>query len=189
MQDRADRRLGGYSHGMRQRIKLAQALVHDPDVLLLDEPMSGIDPGGRRDLGLLLRQQAAAGKTVLVSTHLLSEVEDLADQILMIARGRIIAWGKLHDIRALLDDEPLTVRITCNEASPATTRRLASLLAGLALVHSVEVVENALTLRTRQPEQFFTRLNGLLATEAIDIEALETLDAGADAVFSYLQRV
>jgi ABC-2 type transport system ATP-binding protein len=183
MQDRSDRPLAGYSHGMRQRIKLAQALVHDPEVLLLDEPMSGIDPGGRRDLGRLLRQQAAAAKTVLVSTHLLAEVEDLADQILMIARGRIIAWGTLQDIRALLADQPLTVGITCDDA-----RRLASLLVGLAEVHSIEVAERALTLRTRQPEQFFARLNELIAREAIDIDALETLDAGADAVFSYLQR-
>jgi ABC-2 type transport system ATP-binding protein len=183
MQDRADRRLGGYSHGMRQRIKLAQALVHDPDVLLLDEPMSGIDPGGRRDLGLLLREQATAGKTVLVSTHLLSEVEDLADQILMIARGRVIAWGSLSEIRALLSDEPLTIGIACADA-----RRLASLLVALAEVHSVEVGKSALTLRTAQPEQFFARLNGLLAAEGIDIAALETLDSGADAVFSYLQR-
>jgi ABC-2 type transport system ATP-binding protein len=162
--------------------------VHDPDVLLLDEPMSGIDPGGRRDLGRLLRRQAAAGKTVLVSTHLLAEVEDLADQILMIARGRVIAWGKLHDIRALLADQPLTIGIRCDAATPETTRRLASLLAGMPQVHSVEVAEHALTLRTRQPEEFFARLNRLLAAEAIDIEALETLDAGADAVFSYLQK-
>jgi ABC-2 type transport system ATP-binding protein len=188
MQDRADRRLGGYSHGMRQRINLAQALVHDPDVLLLDEPMSGIDPGGRRDLGRLLREQAQAGKTVLVSTHLLAEVEDAgtgigADQILMIARGRVIAWGTLHDIRALLADQPLTVGITCGDA-----RRLAALLVGLPEVQSVEVADQALTLRTRQPEVFFPRLNGLLASERIDIEALETLDAGADAVFSYLER-
>ncbi len=188
MQDRADRRLGGYSHGTRQRINLAQALVHDPDVLLLDEPMSGIDPGGRRDLGRLLREQAQAGKTVLVSTHLLAEVEDAgtgigADQILMIARGRVIAWGTLHDIRALLADQPLTVGITCGDA-----RRLAALLVGLPEVQSVEVADQALTLRTRQPEVFFPRLNGLLASERIDIEALETLDAGADAVFSYLER-
>jgi ABC-2 type transport system ATP-binding protein len=188
MQDRADRRLGGYSHGMRQRIKLAQALVHDPDVLLLDEPMSGIDPGGRRDLGRLLREQAAAGKTVLVSTHLLAEVEDSgtgigAERILMIARGRVIAWGTLHDIRALLADQPLTVGITCGDA-----RRLAALLVGLPEVQSVEVTGESLTLRTRQPEQFFPRLNDLLSSEQIDIEALETLDAGADAVFSYLER-
>ncbi len=198
MQDRADRRLGGYSHGMRQRIKLAQALVHDPDVLLLDEPMSGIDPGGRRDLGVLLRQQADAGKTVLVSTHLLAEVEDsgrgiAADRILVIARGRVIAWGTLHDIRALLAEQPLTVGITCTksagtESAGTEARRLAALLVGLPEVHSVEVDERSLTLRTRQPEQFFPRLNGLLAREAIDIDALETLDAGADAVFSYLQR-
>jgi ABC-2 type transport system ATP-binding protein len=120
---------------------------------------------------------------VLVSTHLLAEVEDLADQILMIARGRIIAWGTLHDIRALLADEPLTVGIACDDA-----RRLAALLVGLAEVHSIEVADRALTLRTRQPDQFFAGLGGLLAREAIDIEALETLDAGADAVFSYLER-
>lgn len=184
MQDRADRRLGGYSHGMRQRIKLAQALAHEPDVLLLDEPMSGIDPGGRHDMGELLRQQAAAGRTVLVSTHLLNEVEELADQIVMIARGRVLAWGKLHDIRALLKDEPLNVGISCQEA-----RRLAGLLVSLPEVLSIEVSDSALTLRTSQADSFFAKLNTTLAAESIDIESLGTLDGGADAVFSYLQRV
>jgi ABC-2 type transport system ATP-binding protein len=183
MQERAERRLAGYSHGMRQRIKLAQALVHDPDVLLLDEPMTGIDPQGRRDIFAVLRQQADHGKTVLVSTHLLSQVEELADSVLMIARGRIIASGSLAEIRGLLANEPLTVGITSSNA-----RRLAALLIELPDVRSVEVHDDTITLRTENPARFFARFGELAAQHALDVQRLETLDAGADAVFSYLER-
>jgi ABC-2 type transport system ATP-binding protein len=183
MQDRAERRLAGYSHGMRQRIKLAQALVHDPDILLLDEPMSGIDPQGRRDIFDVLRQQAERGKSVLVSTHLLAQVEELADRVLMIARGRIVAFGSLAEIRGLLADEPLTVGIVTPQA-----RRLAALLIELPDVRCVEVETASIKLRTANPAKFFAAFGALVARHEIDVERLETLDAGADAVFSYLER-
>jgi ABC-2 type transport system ATP-binding protein len=182
MSDRASRRLGGCSHGMRQRIKLAQALVNDPQVLLLDEPMSGIDPAGRHDLAELLTRMAAAGMTILVSTHILGELEELAERILMIARGRVIASGTLLDIRRLLANEPFVVRIDC-----AAPRQLAARLLGHEAVLAVEVRDEVLTVRTRQPEEFFAHVNTLALEPDLSITRLETLDSGADAVFAYLE--
>ncbi len=183
MTDRARRRIAGFSHGMRQRVKLAQAMVNDPEIYLLDEPMSGIDPGGRREFHGLLREFARNGKTVLISTHMLAEVEDLADSILMIAHGRVIASGTLAEIRELLDDQPLTVGMVADEA-----RRLAALLVQMPDVRSVDVRDSTLTVRTRNPGDFFPRVADLVLEHGLQLRRMETLDAGADAVFAYLQQ-
>ena len=115
MQDRADRKLRGYSKGMRQRIKLAQALLHDPDLLILDEPLSGIDPIGRQELLELFRDLAAQGKCLLISSHELEELEKLTEHVAIMARGRIAAVGSLTQIRDLIDDQPLTIRIDTDQ--------------------------------------------------------------------------
>lgn len=179
----AGRCLRGCSHGMRQRIKLAQALIHDPELLLLDEPMSGIDPGGRRDLHDLLRELARRGKTILVSSHILSEVGQLTESLLVVARGRIVARGALGDIRALMENRPTTIEI---EARPA--RRLAALLAELPDVRAIEFSDEALVVRTERAAAFFARLGELVLSHEIEIHKVQTLDAGAEAVFDYLQR-
>ena len=103
MTDRSDRPLASYSKGMRQRIKLAQALVHDPDLLVLDEPLNGVDPVGRVELIRLFRELLARGKAILVSSHHLDEMDTLANRILFICRGRILASGSLGEIRAMLE--------------------------------------------------------------------------------------
>jgi ABC-2 type transport system ATP-binding protein len=183
MSDRAGRRLAGCSHGMRQRIKLAQALINDPPILLLDEPLSGIDPGGRREISSLLVQLGERGKTILISSHILAETESLTDSVLIIARGRIVASGTLSEIRALLEDRPLTVEIASAQA-----RMLAALLVTEPDVRGVELLRSeSLVIRTRNPSRFFARLGDLVAQHAIDVEKLQTLDGGADAVFNYLQ--
>lgn len=182
MTPRAGRRLAGCSHGMRQRIKLAQALVHDPPILLLDEPLSGIDPGGRREINELLARLAEQGKTILVSSHILVEIEHLADTVVMISRGRILASGTLAEIRAMLDEKPLTVEIAAE--SP---RRLAALLTEMPEVQSIELADRALTVRTIAPARFFASLNELVVRHGFEIRRLQTLDAGADAVFGYLE--
>lgn len=183
MTDRAGRRLGGCSHGMRQRIKLAQALAHDPALLLLDEPLNGIDPGGRREINELLVRLADRGKTVLVSTHILIDVEQLADSIIMISRGRIIASGTLAEVRNLLEDQPLVIEIVSGR-----TRELASLLAAAADVRSVEVRDGTLTVKTGQPARFFAHLGQLVVEQSFAVERMQVLDSGADAVFDYLER-
>lgn len=183
MADRADRRIGGCSHGMRQRIKLAQAISHEPRVLLLDEPLTGIDPGGRREINDLLRKLAADGLTILVSSHLLGEVEQLCDRLVVVARGRLLAEGSLTELRRLLEDEPLTIRLESPQA-----RRLAALVVELSDTSHVEVSGSAITLRTGNPTRFFAQLGELVVAHQLDVDRLETLDAGAEAVFGYLQR-
>jgi ABC-2 type transport system ATP-binding protein len=183
MSDRAHRRLAGCSHGMRQRIKLAQALVHDPWLLLLDEPLTGIDPGGRREINELLFRLSAQGKTILVSSHILGEIEQLSHAIVMVSRGRIIAQGTLAEVRSLMEFRPSVIEIV---AEPA--RRLASLLAEHPDVLAVEMREGALVVRTRQPLEFFKRIATLVCEQGIDVRRMQTLDSNADAVFDYLQQ-
>jgi ABC-2 type transport system ATP-binding protein len=156
--------------------------VHDPPVLLLDEPLNGIDPGGRREISELLLRQAEQGKTILVSSHILNEVEQLTDSILMIARGRIVASGTLQEIRLLMDDQPFTVEIVA-----ADSRRLAGLLVQQAEVSSVDLREDTLLVRTRNPARFFALLGELAQEHQLQIERFETIDASASAVFDYLQ--
>lgn len=183
MSDRAGRRLGGCSHGMRQRIKLAQAILHEPEILLLDEPLNGIDPGGRREINDLLLKQAERGKTVLVSTHILVDIEQLADSIVMISRGRVIATGTLAEVRGLLDDRPLTVEIVSDRA-----RELAALLAAADEVLGLEIRGDTLVAKTSQAATFFARVGRLVVEHGFAIERLQTLDTSADAVFNYLER-
>ncbi len=190
MMDRADRRLRGYSKGMRERVKLAQALLHDPDLLILDEPLSGIDPIGRQELLELFRTLSAQGKCLLVSSHELEELEKLTEHVAIMARGRIAAVGTLRQIRDLLDDQPLTVRIDTEHP-----RELAALL-----VHSAEVVGidleprvlrkegnvSALIVRARNPRRFFKEVAQLVIEEKIDVQHMEALDDSAHAILGYL---
>src|SRR5438874_2395000 len=126
MTDRSDRRLRGYSKGMRQRIKLAQALLHDPPLLLLDEPLSGIDPVGRQEFIVLFLALAERNKCLLVSSHELEELEKLTDHVAIMARGRIAAVGSIAQIRERLEDQPLSIRIDVDRADglgPLSTTR------------------------------------------------------------------
>jgi len=183
MADRAKRRMAGCSHGMRQRIKLAQTLVHDPWLLLLDEPLLGIDPGGRREINELLFRLAAQGKTILVSSHILVEIEQLAKSIVMMARGRIVASGTLAEVRGMMQSRPTTVEIV---AEPA--RRLAALLAENTDVYGVDIRDSGLVVRTRNPLRFYDWIAELVCNQGIEVRRMQTLDAGADAVFDYLQQ-
>lgn len=182
MNDRADRPLASYSKGMRQRIKLAQALVHDPDLIVLDEPLNGVDPVGRVELLRLFRDLVARGKAILISSHLLDEMDTLANRILFICRWRILASGSLQEIRAMLDDHPLKIRI----ASPVA-RQLAIWLLASETVQAVELNgRDELLLEVHRPKQFFASLSEVVTRESVDIERLLVIDASTEAVFDYL---
>jgi ABC-2 type transport system ATP-binding protein len=185
MADRADRKLGGYSKGMRQRIKLAQALLNGPELLVLDEPLSGIDPLGRQELLELFRGLAAEGMCLLVSSHELEELERLTDTVAILTRGRIAAVGTVTRIRDMLDDQPLSVRIDA-----ADPRRLAALLVGRPDVVGVDLPEDAaagaLVVRARNPRRFFEEFGRLVVSESLDVTRLEPLDESAHAVLGYL---
>jgi ABC-2 type transport system ATP-binding protein len=181
MSERASRRLAGCSHGMRQRIKLAQALVHDPRLLLLDEPLAGIDPAGRRDLNELLLSLADQGKTILVSSHILVEVEQIAATIVMLARGRVVAVGAIPAVRALLDQRPTTVEVI---ADPP--RLLAAGLVQIPGVDGVEVRGDRVLARARNVADLYARLAAIALESDVRIERFQTLDQGAEAVFESL---
>jgi ABC-2 type transport system ATP-binding protein len=182
MAGRADRALRGYSKGMRQRVKLAQALVHDPDLLILDEPLGGIDPIGRLEMIELFRDLAREGKCLLVSSHELEELEKLTDHVAVMARGRIAAVGTLPQIRDLLHNHPLAIRIDSDDP-----RRLARELLGFPEVAGVEFRhEGGCIVHARQPRTFFQHLAQLVIEEDFDIRHLETLDESAQAILGYL---
>jgi ABC-2 type transport system ATP-binding protein len=182
MADRAERRLRGYSKGMRQRIKLAQALTHDPSLLILDEPLNGVDPTGRQELCQLFRDLAARGKSLLISSHQLEELEKLTERVIVVARGVLIAQGTVMEIRDLLEDQPLTVRIDSDRP-----RELAAALLRLPDVLGVELGGGATVLaRAHNPQRFFRTLGALVLDETFEVKHLETLDCSAQAILDYL---
>jgi ABC-2 type transport system ATP-binding protein len=181
MAERADRPLGSYSKGMRQRIKLAQALVHGPELLVMDEPLNGVDPIGRAELTALFRRLAADGKTILLSSHILEEMDTLADRTVFLSRGRILASGSLPEIRALLDDHPLRVRIAASRP-----RELAARLLRLELVLAAELAGEEVVVRVRRPRSFFASLAEIVVEESYDVARLQVIDASTQAVFDYL---
>jgi ABC-2 type transport system ATP-binding protein len=199
MAGRAGRCLRGYSKGMRQRIKLAQALLHDPELLVLDEPFSGIDPVGRWEFIHLFRDLAALGKCLLISSHELEELEKLTDHIAIMAHGRIAAVGTVAQIRDRLDNHPLLIRIDV-KGGPSLTerpeqRRLAAALLKLRDVVGVELLDNQpdesvgpVLVRARNPQRFFQELTRLVLEEWYEIARLETLDDSTQAVLGYLLR-
>jgi ABC-2 type transport system ATP-binding protein len=168
---------------MRQRIKLAQALLHDPELLLLDEPLSGIDPIGRRESIELFRALAQQGKCLLVSSHELEELEKLTDHVAIMAAGRVAAVGTLSQIRDLLEDLPLSIRIRC-EPMPL----LASRVLEWDEVVGLDRDAQSLVVRARNPRHFFQKLGQLVIEEDLDIRHLETLDESTHDVLGYLLR-
>lgn len=182
MADRADRRVAGYSKGMRQRIKLAQALLHDPDLLVLDEPLSGIDPIGRQELLELFQQLAAQGKCLLISSHELEALEKLTNHVVIMARGRVAAVGTLPQIRELLDDHPVSVRLDVDRP-----REVARRLLDVPDVLAVELVAgDGIVVKARHPKRFFPALGRLLIEEHAEVRRMEPLDESAHAILGYL---
>lgn len=181
MNARADRPVGGYSKGMRQRIKLAQGLIHDPPLVLLDEPLNGIDPVGRREMVALFQRLASDGKCLLISSHELDALERLTDQVAILTGGRLAAVGPVAQIRELLDDHPHAIRVDCDQAVTLAKRLLA-----FDNVLGLDRDETGLTVRVRHPREFFAQFGGLVREEQLEITRLETLDDGAEDVLNYL---
>jgi ABC-2 type transport system ATP-binding protein len=177
-----DRRLREYSRGMRQRMRFAATLVHDPPLLLLDEPLSGTDPAQRRHLTDVIRGQGAAGRTILVSSHILEEVEELADRIHLMVGGKLAASGDFRAIRQQLNDRPFVVRIDASDP-----RALAAGLVELAAVESVEIdAEGHLRVRSRDVSQLQRAVPAVAQRLGIRLLRVEPLDDSLESVFEYL---
>jgi ABC-2 type transport system ATP-binding protein len=182
LMDAASKRIGAYSKGMRQRVKLAQALVHDPELLILDEPLSGMDPIGRRKTIRLIRDWARQGKSVIVSSHILHEIESMTSNILLIHNGRILAEGNVHQIRDLIDTHPHTVSIRASDP-----RGLAREFLNRADVISMRFEPAALVVETGKPDEFYAGLTDLVASGAYGaVEEVTSPDDNLQAVFQYL---
>jgi ABC-2 type transport system ATP-binding protein len=180
--DAADKKIGAYSKGMRQRVKLAQAIAHDPELLILDEPLSGMDPIMRRRTIRQIREWGRAGKSVLVSSHILHEVEAMTSNILLINNGRIVAEGNVHQIRELIDEHPHTVFIRAD-----APRELARRLLTEDGVISLRFEPGAVIIETSRPDAFYARLTEMAATgEAGAIDEVTSPDDNLQAVFKYL---
>jgi ABC-2 type transport system ATP-binding protein len=180
--DAANKKIGAYSKGMRQRVKLAQALVHDPELLILDEPLSGMDPLMRRKTIRFIKEWARAGKHIVVSSHILHEIESMTSNILLINNGRILAEGNVHSIRELIDTHPHTVYVR-----GADPRALARRFLAEDDLLSLRFEPGAVIVETAKPDSFYARLTTLAVTgEAGTIEEVTSPDDNLQAVFRYL---
>jgi len=179
----ADRPIGTYSKGMRQRAKLAAALVHDPPVLLLDEPFNGMDPRQRLHMMGLLRAMAAEGRTILFSSHILEEVERLAERVLVVYAGRLAASGDFREIRRLMTDRPHTFTVRSSD-----DRRLASALLTDAVVFGAELVGGRLMVRSSDYLTFTRDLPRVARDATVTIFEVAPTDESLESVFAYLVR-
>ena len=180
--DAQHRPLDGYSRGMRQRMRLAGTLVHDPEVLILDEPLNGADPRQRLHFKRLLQRLAAEGRTIVLSSHILEEVEELAETVLLIVNGKLAASGGFRAIRAALNRRPYHVRVSCD-----APRRLAAAVVGLPSVDAVTVdPDGSVVILSRQVSDLQLELPRLASAAAIRLLRVEPLDDSLESVFGYL---
>jgi ABC-2 type transport system ATP-binding protein len=181
MEGAADRRVAGFSKGMRQRVRLAQALAHDPEVLLLDEPLNGLDPAQRRADVELVRRLGSQGRTVLVSSHILGEVERMADRVLVVVNGRLVAEGTPEGVQELLAQSARTVRVETDEP-----RRLAGLLLAEPGTGSVTLEEGGLVVQTEDGRRLAVRLPQLAREAGVHLRRVVPVGEDLESVFTRL---
>jgi ABC-2 type transport system ATP-binding protein len=180
----ANRRIGAYSKGMRQRVRLAQSIAHQPSVLILDEPLNGLDPMVRSETIALFRQLAAEGMHLIISSHILHEVDMMSDRVVLLNNGYVVAEGGIHGVRDEMDVEhPMQILIRCDQPSLLAAR----------MFRSDEVVEarlhddrHGLFVKTRNPDRFYLLLNEVVAQGEINVESVAPVDDDLSAVYEYL---
>ena len=182
--DAANRKVAAYSKGMRQRVRLAQAIAHDPDLLVLDEPLNGLDPLVRAETIDLFRSWAAEGKHVIISSHVLQEVDVISDQVVLIANGMIVAEGKIRDVRDEIDEHPSQYIVRCRNRDASG---VAALLFGEEHITEIKLNDDRLGMlvMTRDREQF-ARALGRIALDGHRIESVVPADENVDALYQYL---
>jgi ABC-2 type transport system ATP-binding protein len=181
LDDAMDRQIGGYSKGMRQRVKVAGSLVHDPQVLLLDEPFNGMDPRQRIAMMDLLGELAVAGRTILFSSHILEEVERVGTEILVMVAGRLAASGDFRAIRALMTDRPHNITVRSSD-----DRRLATTLMADPAVFAVELTQAGLSVQTAQLGAFRRLIAGASKAAGVRLFEVVSADESLESVFDYL---
>jgi ABC-2 type transport system ATP-binding protein len=179
----AQRKVAGYSKGMRQRIRLAQAIAHHPSVLVLDEPLNGLDPMARSESIALFEALAKQGMHVIISSHILEEVDRISDRVVMMSSGYVVAEGRILEVRDEVRDHPIQILVRCSNAS-----RLAS--AAFELDHVVEAKiltdGRSVLVRTRDAEKFYLLLNKVVSAGLVEVDAVAPADADVNSIYQYL---
>jgi len=183
LSDDKDRKIRGYSKGMRQRIKFAQAIAHDPEVIILDEPFSGLDPLGKRRLIKLVKDFQSRGKTILVSSHVLPEIEAVTSSIIMIHHGKILAQGDIHFIRGLIERHPHMILVRSGAVRALAARFVQD---DAVLKMSFGADGRSLVVETHARDAFFSRLQSIVIEGGFEVEEIASPDDNLQAVFDYL---
>lgn len=184
MEGEMDRKIEGYSRGMKQKVKVAAAVVHNPDLLIMDEPLQGTDPEARYVLIQNMKQWAKGGMSIVVSSHILNEIERMTTRVVLINEGRIYAVGEMSQIRAMMVNRPLTIRITPRD--PSDVRSLASVLVEHPSVLSVKVQDIHVIVHTRDAHQFYDAVPTILVDNSISINELRPTDDNLESLYYYL---
>jgi len=182
--DAADRKIGAYSKGMRQRVRLAQSIAHHPSVLILDEPLNGLDPMVRAETIALFRDLAAQGLHLIISSHILHEVDMMSDRVVLLNNGYVVAEGGIQGVRDEMDVEhPMQILIRCDQPSLLAARMFRSDEVVEARLHNDR---HGLFVKTRNPDKFYLLLNQVVAQGEVEIESVAPVDDDLSAVYEYL---
>ena len=181
--DAADKKVGAYSKGMRQRVRLAQAVAHNPSVLILDEPLNGLDPMARAETIRLFRQLADEGLHLVISSHILHEVDMMSDSVVLLNNGYVVAEGDVRDVRDEMEEHPMQVLVRCDRPGTLAARVFEQDLVVEAKIHDDR---GGLFIKTRDADKFYLLLNEVVAGGLVSIESVTPVDDDLSAVYQYL---
>ncbi len=183
MVEAADRKISAFSKGMRQRVRLAQSIAHDPSVLVLDEPLNGLDPMARAEIIRLFRQLADQGMYLIISSHILHEVDMMSDSVVLIHNGYIVAEGEVHGVRDEIDEHPIQILIRCDRPQVLAARLFEHEHTVEARIHNDR---SGLFVKTRRPDDFYLLLNKVIVEHNLQVESVGPVDDDLNAVYQYL---
>jgi len=181
--DAARRRIAGYSKGMRQRIKLAQAMAHDPRVIVLDEPLNGLDPMARAEMIALFQEMASGGRHVVISSHILHEVDLISDQVVLLNEGYVIAEGSIRSVRGEMQKHPLQILVRCDRPAALASRVFEH---DSVVEARIDEERRGLLVKTRDADAFYLAFNRIVLDDGLRIESVAPADEDVDAVYQYL---
>lgn len=183
MKEAMERKIGEYSKGMRQRIKIAQAIAHQPSLIILDEPLSGTDPVARRTIIEMVRKKGEEGTCIILASHILHEVEQTTDNFILIYRGRTLASGNVHDIRELMNEFPHRISIRCSDVCALSQKIIKHLqISGL----EIENEKRKIVVQTLQPREFYDKLPAIVEESGAQLYEMTSADDNLESVFQYL---
>ncbi len=179
----APRQIAGYSKGMRQKIRLAQAIAHHPSVLVLDEPLNGLDPMARAEFLALFAELGRQGMHLIISSHILEEVDRISDEVVLMTSGYVVAEGNIHSVRQEVREQPMQIMVRCSQPQMLASRVFAGNHAVEAKLHTDG---GGLLVRTQDLDQFYTLLNQIASEGLVKIEAVAPADDDANSIYQYL---